>query len=179
MNTAELINDLLSRSDGSLEQLKLHYGPLIRYVITPILSDERDREEVFSDVLVRVWERVGQYDPTTGSWTNWLSAIARNAAIDRGRRNPPVSSELTETIPAPHSNPEQELLRKERQRELYAAISALERGEQALFYRKYYYRQSTAQIAAECGTTERAIEGRLYRIKRKLRKELGGDFDDG
>ena len=179
MNTAELINDLLSRSDGSLEQLKLHYGPLIRYVITPILSDERDREEVFSDILVRVWDRIGQYDPKSGSWTNWLSAIARNAAIDRVRRNPPVSSELTETIPAPHSNPEQELLRKERQRELYAAISALERGEQALFYRKYYYRQSTAQIAAECGTTERAIEGRLYRIKRKLRKELGGDFDDG
>jgi RNA polymerase sigma-70 factor (ECF subfamily) len=179
MNTAELINDLLSRSDGSLEQLKLHYGPLIRYVITPILSDERDREEVFSDILVRVWDRVGQYDPKSGSWTNWLSAIARNAAIDRVRRYPPVSSELTEAIPAPRSDPEQELLRKERQRELYAAISALERGEQALFYRKYYYRQSTAQIAAECGTTERAIEGRLYRIKRKLRKELGGDFDDG
>lgn len=29
------------------------------------------------------------------------------------------------------------------------------------------------------GTTERAIEGRLYRIKRKLRKVLGGDFNDG
>ena len=179
MNTVELINDLLNRTDGSLEQLKLHYGPLIRYVIAPILSDERDREEVFSDVLVRVWDRVGQYDPKSGSWTNWLSAIARNAAIDRARRNPPTSSELTETIPAPQSDPEQELLRKERQRELYAAISALERGEQALFYRKYYYRQSTAQIAAEYGTTERAIEGRLYRIKRKLRKRLGGDFDDG
>ena len=179
MNIVELINDLLSRSDGSLEQLKLHYGPLIRYVITPILSDARDREEVFSDILVRVWDRVGQYDPKTGSWTNWLSAIARNAAIDRVRRNPPISAELTETIPAPNSNPEQELLKKERQRELYAAISALEHSEQALFYRKYYYRQSTAQIAAEYGTTERAIEGRLYRIKRKLRKKLGGDFDDG
>ena len=179
MNTVEIINDLLNRTDGSLEQLKLHYGPLIRYVISPILSDERDREEVFSDVLVRVWDRVGQYDPKSGSWTNWLSAIARNAAVDRLRRNPPVVAELTETIPAPQSDPEQEMLRKERQRELYAAISALERGEQALFYRKYYYRQSTAQIAAEYGTTERAIEGRLYRIKRKLRKGLGGDFDDG
>ena len=39
MNTAELINKLLDRADGSLDQLKLHYGPLIRYVITPILSD--------------------------------------------------------------------------------------------------------------------------------------------
>ena len=179
MNTAELINDLLSRADDSLEQLKLHYGPLIRYVITPILQDTRDREEVFSDILIRVWDRIDQYDPKSGSWTNWLSAIARNAAIDRVRRNPPAGAELTEAIPAPRSDPEQELLRKERQRELYAALNSLDFLEKALFYRKYYYRQSTAQIAAECGTTQRAIEGRLYRIKRKLRKQLGGDFDDG
>jgi RNA polymerase sigma-70 factor (ECF subfamily) len=44
-----------------------------------------------------------------------------------------------------------------------------------LFYRKYYYRQSTAQIAAELGMTQRSVEGRLYRIKQKLRKRLGGD----
>ena len=179
MSGTELINDIRNRSEGSLERLKLHYGPLIRYVITPILHDERDREEVFSDILVRVWDRIDHYDPRSGSWTNWLSTIARNAAIDRARRNPPPGGELTETIPAPNSDPEQELLRKERQRELYAALSALEHSEKALFYRKYYYRQSTAQIAAEYGTTERAIEGRLYRIKRKLRKHLGGDFYDG
>ena len=175
----DLINDLLDRAEGSLERLKLHYGPLIRYVINPILHDERDREEVFSDILIRVWDRVDQYDPNSGSWTNWLSAIARNAAIDRLRRNPPLSAELTETIPAPRSDPEQELLRKERQQALYAALFSLEQSEKALFYRKYYYRQSTAQIAAEYGTTERAIEGRLYRIKQRLRKKLGGDFYDG
>lgn len=79
----DLINDLLDRADGALEQLKLYYGSLIRYVIAPILHDERDREEVFSDILIRVWDRIDQYDPGCGSWTNWLSAIARNAAIDR------------------------------------------------------------------------------------------------
>lgn len=179
MNASVLIKELQNRTGSSLDQLKLHYGPLIRYVIRPILPDERDREEVFSDTLIRVWDRIDQYDPHSGSWTSWLSTIARNAAIDRARRNPPPGGELTETIPAPNSDPEQELLRKERQRELYAALSTLDHGEKALFYRKYYYRQSTAQIAAEYGTTERAIEGRLYRIKRKLRKALGGDFYDG
>lgn len=59
------------------------------------------------------------------------------------------------------------------------ALNSLESSDKALFDRKYYYRQSTAQIAAEYGTTERSIEGRLYRIKRKLRKVLGGDFYDG
>ena len=50
-------------------------------------------------------------------------------------------------------------------------------GEQLLFYRKYYYMQPTAQIAAELGITERAAEGRLYRIKQKLRRLLGGELD--
>lgn len=178
MNTAELIEALRNHSDGALDQLKLHYGPLIRYVITPILSDTRDREEVFSDVLIRVWDRIGLFDPNTGSWTSWLSAIARNAAIDRCRKNPPASAELTEAIPAPNSDPEQEILRKERQQALHNALRYLDTSEKALFFRKYYYRQSTAQIAAEYGTTERAIEGRLYRIKRKLRKVLGGEIYD-
>ena len=48
-------------------------------------------------------------------------------------------------------------------------------AEQLLFYRKYYYLQSTAQIAAEMGLTERAVEGRLYRLRRRLQKALGGD----
>ena len=34
---------------------------------------------------------------------------------------------------------------------------------------------STAQIALELGLTERAVEGRLYRLKRQLRKLPGGD----
>ena len=90
-----------------------------------------------------------------------------------------AAQKLAPTIPAPNSDPEQELLRKERQKDLHMALNSLESSDKALFYKKYYYRQSTAQIAAEHGTTERAIEGRLYRIKRKLRKVLGGDFYDG
>ena len=48
-----------------------------------------------------------------------------------------------------------------------------------LFYRKYYYCQSTAQMAAELSLTERAVEGRLYRLRQSLRQQLGGDFCDG
>ncbi|MBR6567822.1 MAG: sigma-70 family RNA polymerase sigma factor [Clostridia bacterium] len=55
------------------------------------------------------------------------------------------------------------------------ALNKLSRKERELFYRKYYYLQSTAQIARELSATERAVEGKLYRIKRKLRRELGGE----
>ena len=39
--------------------------------------------------------------------------------------------------------------------------------------------QPIAQIARELGMTQRAVEGRLYRLKQRLRKALGGDGIDG
>ena len=72
-------------------------------------------------------------------------------------------------------SPEEEVLRRERAAQLRRAVDALSNNERLLFYRKYYYLQSTAQIAAELGLTERAVEGRLYRLRGRLRRLMGGD----
>ena len=61
---------------------------------------------------------------------------------------------------------------------LAAALMQLSFQDRTLFYRKYYYLQPTAQIAAELGMTERAVEGKLYRIKKRLRGRLGGVIHD-
>ena len=55
------------------------------------------------------------------------------------------------------------------------ALRRLPAKDRTLFFRKYYYLQSTAQIASEMGMTERAVEGKLYRIKKRLRRLLGGE----
>lgn len=178
MKEIDLINSLIKREETAVNTLKLHYGPLIRYIIAPILSDPRDREETFNDVLLRVWDRIDQYDTKKGSFTNWLATITRNAAIDRVRRLPPEGNPLTENVPNENADPQQAILKKEQQKVLRRALQSLSSNDLDLFYRKYYYRQSTAQIAAEYGTSERAIEGRLYRIRGKLRNLLGGDVND-
>ena len=54
-------------------------------------------------------------------------------------------------------------------------MDQLSSKEKVLFYRKYYYLQSTAQIARELGISQRAVEGKLYRLKKRLRKLLGGE----
>lgn len=68
-------------------------------------------------------------------------------------------------------------MKAEERERLQEAIRNLSYQEQILFYRKYYYLQSTRQIAAELGTSERAVEGKLYRLRKKLQKALGGEFD--
>lgn len=177
MEEREIAALIKRRDERGMSELIRVYGALIRYIIAPILSDPRDREECFADVTMKVWEKIELFEPRAGSFRAWLSAVARNTALNRARKSRQEEEELTEAEAARGESPEEALLRRERAAALAAALGTLSAGERAMFYRKYYYMQSSAQIAAELGTTEKAVEARLYRLKKKLRKMLGGELD--
>ena len=178
MEDTQLVHALQNRQNGAMEQFQTAYTPLLRYIIAPILSDERDREECLSDVLLRVWDSIGAFDPGRAALTTWLTHLARNAALNRRRGNERrrESGTLDEAMPDTADGPEQALLKTEAARALWAAVERLSRRDRELFLRKYYYYQPTAQIAAESGLTVRAVEGKLYRIRKHLQSELGGVF---
>lgn len=176
MQEHEIIALIQARDERGAEELLRYYGPLMRYIIYPILSDAQDREECLSETAMRVWDKIELYNPRLGSWNAWLTALTRNTALNLARRNRRhgETEEIPPTLPSAEPTPEEVLLQKERQRMLLDALSMLSSKDRALFYRKYYYLQSTAQIASELALTERAVEGRLYRIKKRLQKVLGG-----
>lgn len=128
-------------------------------------------------MTMRVWEKIDPFQEERGSWNGWLTALTRHAVLNHARRisRHGGAEALSEDPPSPELTPEEVLLRQERQTALQAALGQPSAGERLLFYRKYYYLPSTAQIALELGLTERAVEGRLYRLKRQLRKLPGGD----
>lgn len=178
MDYTELIQAMKHREPSAPEHFQTAFTPLLRYIIAPILLDERDREECLSDVALQVWNTIDGYDPSRASFTTWLSTLARNAAlnrrrsIERRRENGPPD----ENIPTPAGSPEQAVLKEEAARAVWDAVSRLDRRDRDLFLRKYYYYQSTAQIAAELGMTARGVEGRLYRVRKRLQDELGGVY---
>lgn len=173
-----MLSALRDRQPEGLDALRLSYGPLLRYLIAPILDDPREREECFEDVVLRVWDNIGGFDPDKGKFSTWLTALTRNAALNRRRaleRHAAASEALDDAIPDAAPTPEEALLRKERAQRLRTALGRLSEKDRMLFYRKYYYLQSTAQLAAEMGLTVRAVEGRLRRVRKRLQQELGGD----
>jgi len=182
MDERQIILAIQNRDEAGLEELILHYSPLFHYIVAPIVKDPHDREECVSEIAMRIWNKIDQYDPYRGSWTGWLTAIARNVALNKVRSqrtqnlNASDLSDLNEaeTLPSKDLSPEEQVLRAEQKAILAKALDTLPHGDRILFYRKYYYLQSTAQIASELGMTERAVEGRLYRLKQKLRKKLEG-----
>ena len=156
MTDTELL-DLLRRDRAAgTEALLTRYRPLLRYVIGGILAESGDGEDCLSEVCLVLWQKLDSFDPAKGSLSAWLTAVATGE---------PVSPDT----------PEQALLRQERAERLKAALGGLRDRDRQLFYRRYYYLQPLSQIAAEMGMTERAAEGRLYRLRQRLRQELGGD----
>ncbi|MBO5937601.1 MAG: sigma-70 family RNA polymerase sigma factor [Clostridia bacterium] len=177
MNEREIIELIVKGDELGLKALQINYSPLIRYIISPILKDAREQEECLSEVIMKIWDKIRLYDPEKGSWNAWVTSIARNTALNRLRKVKTDMSleDLPSDVPSSEPTPEEILIKREREQLLKHALGKLSQNDRAIFYRKYYYLQSTAQIAAELGTTERAVEGKLYRIKKKLRKLLGGD----
>ena len=181
MQEKKIIDGLRAKNQESLSDFRKAFSPLINYILSPILEDSRDKEECLSDIVVTVWERIDTYDESKGSFTTWLTVISRNLALNKARSRNRINlneEEMVDTTPSKEITPEEAAIKREQAKLLQRAIGTLSKENQALFYRKYYYSQSTAQIAAELGLSERAVEGRLYRIKQTLKKELGGDGNE-
>ena len=175
MDERTMMQKIAAGDEVALHMLLRRYGPLIRYILRPILPDSRDREECWADISVKLWQTAADFDAEKGTLKAWLTAISRNAALNRAR-SICTDVPLEEAVFHADGSAEEELLRHERRQRLSSAVAALLPEERNLFYRKYYYCQPTVQMAAELGLTERAVEGRLYRLRQKLRQQLGGDF---
>ena len=177
MDAAQWMARLQQGDPEALEWLLTRYGGMLQYILGGMLEDPRDREDCLAQVRMKLWESRGSYDPKRSSPATWLTALCRNAAFDRLRQlQRQGTEEISEHHPDPAPGPEELLLQKERRERLQAALNALSARDRNLIYRKYYYLQSTARMAAELGLTERAVEGKLYRIRQKLQKKLGGEL---
>ncbi|MBQ4381853.1 MAG: sigma-70 family RNA polymerase sigma factor [Oscillospiraceae bacterium] len=174
MVESEIIKLLKAHNEAGLTALQEHYGPFIDYILRPILPETADREECLGEVNLKIWDSAPSYDAEKGSFKAWLGAIARNCALNHRRKARPAE-ELSEDLPSQDPTPEEQTITKERLGELHEALRRLTDSDREIIYRKYFYMQSEKQIAAEKGTTVRAIEGRLYRIKKRLREALGGE----
>jgi len=176
----EIIRLIREKNEQGANEFLRHYAPLMRYIIAPILPNDLDREECIFEATMRVWEKINTYDPERGKWNTWLTALIRNTALNKARqkRNGNDVGEFSQELPSSEPTPEETVLQQERKAAVQKAIGQLPTQDRVLFYRKYYYLQSTAQIASELGMTQRAVEGKLYRLKKSFRDMLGGEWHE-
>ncbi len=75
------------RSETALEQLYQRYSHVLRSVISRVIRDDSEVDDVIQDVFVQVWNRSDTYSAEKGKFLGWLIILARRRALDRLRQH--------------------------------------------------------------------------------------------
>lgn len=173
-------------------ELIRQYGPLIWKIVSAYLDNPDDIQECVNDTFCELYLHGERYDPDKGSYAAFLSAAARNKAIDRYRKNQNLSSgflsgstkpwfrripdavsgttekKLTlEEFPAPDDMAEKIAQRLD----LEEAIASLKPEEAELIRMKYFDGMTIREIAASLDLPYETVKKRHQRSLHKLRRQ--------
>lgn len=78
----DLINLMRKGSEAAYKTLIDNYSAMLFGVITRIVNDYSDAQNILQDTFVKIWMNIDNYDASKGRLATWILNIARNTAID-------------------------------------------------------------------------------------------------
>jgi RNA polymerase sigma factor (sigma-70 family) len=165
------------RDRAAFALLFRHYAPRLKSHLLGRGVDDFAAEELVQEVMLAAWRRAESFDPQRGAASSWLFTIARNALIDRVRRErrpepepepeaPDTGRELT--------SPEAELLARESQLALQRALLRLPPEQSAVLRDAYFRGRTMSEIAAERNLPIGTVKTRTRLALERLRNEIAG-----
>ena len=142
------------------------------------VSNEQDAEELTQDTFLRAFSHIGSYDPQRASLSTWLCRIAYRLTLDFLKRRRPfvVSMEDTEVWQTDINDEQLEAElstgNEERIQRLELLIDDLPPDERMLLMLYYFEDRSLDECSYIMDATSHALANRLYRIRKKLYKQL-------
>jgi RNA polymerase sigma-70 factor (ECF subfamily) len=142
--------------------------PLYSYVARRAGNDRELTEDTIQETYMRAvshWRKKGMPSVPLA----WLKTVARNLLVSHYRSVNPLP--LDETTVVPRDN-EWDIEKNETATLLYFALSHLRKKDSHLIETFYFDGKSVRELAEEQGLSERAVEGRLRRARKKLETYL-------
>ena len=179
MDDSAIIALYWAREERALEETSAKYGSFCRNIAFHILCNSEDTEECVNDTWLRAWNAIPPQRPAILS--AFLGKITRNLSLDRyrvdraakrgGGQLPVALEELGDCIP--HlDNVEDQISMKELSRLLDRFLRSLPERDCCVFMRRYWYVESTREIARRYEMAEGSVKSILHRTRQKLRNYL-------
>jgi RNA polymerase sigma-70 factor, ECF subfamily len=169
---------LAKNRKATAEFVDRYSDPLYGYLRNRLSPRTDLAEDILQDVFLTAWENLARYEGRS-SLRNWLLGIARHKVETHYRsslRAPMgLDDEGVEEPPSGDLLPDDALDREQMLGKAQAALAALpERYRIAILWR-YWEGRSAAEMAAQIGNTEKAVERLLARARQAFRKEWGNE----
>ena len=154
------------------------YGQVVFAMIARQVPNAMDAEELTSDTFLRAFRSIGSYDAKRASLSTWLCRIAYHLTIDFLRRRRPFTISIEESeasqIDISNEQLEAELStgNEERISRLQMLMDNLPPDERLLLTLYYFEERPLEECAFIMDSSAHALANRLYRIRKKLYKQL-------
>lgn len=152
-----------------------HRLAVFRYLRTRARSED-DASELTAVAFERALAAMPRYRPSGGGILAWLLRIARNAAIDAGRRTSAVALPDEEPERRRDTEPEALVIKREGRAALVAVINELPPIQREAIVLRYAARLTAREIGAVVGRSDQATQKLLSRALATLRENYRDDI---
>jgi len=168
--------DLLARIGAgdrlAFELLFGRYAPRVKSYLMRLGAAAAAAEDLAQDAMISVWRRAGSYDATRAKPSTWVFVIARNAWIDRLRRekvelayrsvNPPVEESQEEA-------PDTAAVRRDDESRIADALAVLSEEQRQVVRLSFFEDRPHSEIATRLSLPLGTVKSRLRLALIKLR----------
>ena len=167
-----------ARDEAAIEQSEIKYGAYCYSIARRILENHEDAQEALDDTWLHAWDAMPPEKPTR--LRPFFAKITRNLAIDRRRKNSAQKrggalelaldelGECAGTIPLPQEQAEH----RELENTIRRFLSGCTPTQRDIFLRRYFFFDTTEEIASRYAMRESNVLNILSRTRKKLKEYL-------
>lgn len=173
MQSSNQIKDYITANKLDLERIVKEYTPYVKRIVDNSLENclqDEDKEEIITDAFFVLWKNK---DKVFSSLSSYIAGITRNLIKEKVRKKQIAYdiSEYENIIEISNVN----LFESEREEinKIEKTFEKLSKLDYRILTMFYYSSRSIKDIAKELKLSETNIKTRLFRIRKKIKKELG------
>ena len=175
MNDSKIINYYKSNNELDLEKIIKDYSNYINTIINNMaklnLNDE-DKEEIVSEVFFILWRNKDKLDYNK-RLSSYIAGVTRNIVKEYLRKKQ-IHFDISDYENSLYSYDSLELLNDniEEIKKIEKKLETIKEIDRKIFIDFYYSSKSIKDIAKEQKISEFSVKQRLYRIRKKIKKEV-------
>ena len=181
-----------AQADGRLADARERYAELVgrhqrraSRIAFHYMRDSAEADEAVQDAFVKAFSHLSSFREEL-PFEVWFTRILINGCLDRIKartrrerwiapmpEGPGGERDFAERTPGRGPSPEEQLLARERRRELADALAKLPERQRSVFMLSHYEGCTSREVSALTGLNESTVRVHLFRAIRKLRTLLG------
>ena len=178
MTDDKIVDLFFERSEKAIEETDKAYGRYFHYIAFGVLKDDEDAKEVVNDTYLKAWNCIPPARPNPlkaflGRMTRQLSLNRleqKNAKKRKEEQYTAALDELSECISQTHGADVGETVALTEALNRFLRTQPL--SERRVFIKRYWYMASISDIAKEYAMSESKVKSLLFRLRKKLQKQL-------